>query len=251
MNISSGNPDIHISGIGRSCIGALEAVDIMVSNNQFIGDNGALHGAFKTSSNYYGPVFAVYFNQVTNSSVINNIVEIDNQSGANNYGFTFYKSDVLYDNNTTNAPYYPSNETFVYKQRGFRKEIYCNDPSTMTIGNFDANDIIYNTYDFTHSWRVGIAGTKQSISTSVSVVTVGTDIYPGDGSVIDLGTSYVPGVRIGAYVEIAGVTGVKKIVDVLYTYTNNHYYAKLDSACDVAVLNATMTNKAPVFISLD
>ena len=250
VNISSGNPDTHISGIGRSCIGALQAQNILVANNEFMGDNGALHGAFKTSSYYYGPINAIYFNAVTQSSVVNNIIEIDNVSGGNNYGITFYKSEVLYDGNTTNAPFYPSNDTVVYKQEGYRRKFFSNNPNNLTLGNFDAGDLIYNTYDLTQGYRCGTAGTRETISATVSVVTNASELYPGDGSVIDLGTSYVSGVRAGAYVEIAGVTGIKEIVDVIFDYSNNHYYAKLKTPCDVAVLGATMTNKAPVFYSL-
>ena len=115
----------------------------------------------------------------------------------------------------------------------------------MTIGNFDVGDIVYNHNDLSTKWKVTTSGTAETISTPVTVVTTPTNYYPADNTVIDIGSSLVNGVRTGAYVTIAGVTGTKKIIGVIQN--NGRYYAKLDTACDVAVTNATMTNVTPVF----
>ena len=241
--ISSSNIDKHISTIGRSCIGANQAVGIMISNNKFFGDNGRLLGAFNNNDLYYGPVYAVYFIDVTESQISNNIINIDST-----YAFSFTDSDVLVDGNTTNKVWYGGNNFTVYRQLGNRRAFYNNNPTNYTFGNFDVGDMVYSLDNVTNAYKVSVSGTVTTINTTANVVTTSSDFYSGDGSVIDLGTTYVKGIRTGAYIDIAGVTGVKKIVGVLFN--NNHYYAKLNSACDVAVLNASVTNHTPTFVSV-
>lgn len=238
----------HIGGIGRSSIGALNAFGLQISNCRITADNGRLQGAFKTSSYYYAPVYALYFDNVYESSFINNRVWVDRQ-----YAYSLVNTELLYDNNICNKPWSMASNCIVYRQDGIKREIYHATPNDITNGNFDYNDVIYDqnkTFDRSSTYRVTTAGSKQTINQSVSVVTVGTDFYPGDGTVIDLGTNYSNAVRTGSYVNIAGVTGTKKIIGVIFRSSDGHWYAKLDSACDVAVLNATMTNQAPAFTSL-
>ena len=242
-SVASANQDTHIGGLTASCIGSNYSYGLLISNNKFYGDNGDLKGSFKSGQYYYGPKFVLTFDRVYYSSFINNIVEIDN-----NYAFNFSNVEVEFDSNIINKNMYMGENVLIYRQAGIKREFFHNNPSTATVGNFDVGDLVYNHNDLTTKWKVTTAGTSKSISTSVSVVTTATNYYPADNTVIDLGTSLAEGVRTGAYVSIAGVTGTKKIVGVIKNGT--HYYAKLDSACDAAVSNATMTNVSPAFTSI-
>ena len=240
--LNSSNSDRHLGGIVTSCIGANQSMGLLISNNKFFGDNGTLKGSFKSGQAYYGPVYVLKFDRVCYSSFVNNIVEIDN-----NYAYSLVNTELEFNNNIMNKYLSIGANTVIYRQAGLKREIFHYNPTTLTFGNFDLNDIVYDQNNLTNRWKVTTAGTAETISTSVSVVTVATDYYPANKT-IDIGTSLVNGVRTGAYVSIAGVTGTKKIISILKN--ENHYYALLDSDCDAAVINATMTNVSPVFASL-
>lgn len=243
ITLPSANSDRHIGGLSGNCVAISKCNGILVNGNKFYGDNGTLKGSFNSGTYYYGPVTAIKILQSRECVITGNIVEIDSS-----YAFSFTNSEIMMDGNIFNKDYYAGNNVLVYRESGKGKEYYAVNPNTLTIGSFDNGSIIHNINDLSSGWKVTANGTLTSINKSVSVVTVGTDYYPGDGSVIDMGTTYPDGVSSGCYVQIAGVTGVKKIVGVIKI--NNHYYAKLDSTCDVAVLNATMTNKTPTFTSI-
>ena len=237
------NIDKHLGGYTGATITASNAYGLTISNCHFTGDNGRLTGAFKTSGVYYAPLFVLYFKNVYQSSFVNNTIQVDAQ-----YAYRLENTELCYNNNICNKAWSMNANCCVYRPAGIKREFYHDNPSTITDGNFDYNDMVYSQNALVTGWRVTVAGSAQTINTNVSVVTVATDYYPGDGSVIDLGSSIPSGVRTGAYVTIAGVTGVKKIVGVIQN--NNKFFAKLDTACDVAVLNAAMANQAPTFTSL-
>lgn len=239
------NEDVHIGGVGRSCIGANEMSGLLISSNKFNSDNGSLTGSFGVTGSYFAPRSILYFYKVYSSSFNNNIINVSNLEQAHQ----LVNSVIEMDGNVSNVTgHYPSTTNPIYVQSGNRKTFYSVNPSTLTDGDFNLNDIVYNINDITTGWKVTTAGSSQTISNQVSVVTVATDYYPGDGSVIDLGTTTTNTIRVGSYVTIAGVTGTKVIKGIIKH--NGHFYAKLNTACDVAVLNATMTNVSPVFTSL-
>lgn len=242
INPTSSYIDRHIGGMVNASITADSSFGLTITNNKFIGDNGTLRNSFITSDVYYAPRKAIYFNNVYESIFTNNIIQIDTT-----YLGEILNSEILFDNNITNKDIYINNATLLYKMEGLKKKVF-NTTNELTNGNFNQGDEIINWSTLISGWRCTSGGTFKTISTPVTVVTTATDYYPGDNTVIDCGTSYVSGIRTGAYVSIAGVTGTKKITGVIKI--NDHYYAKLNSACDVAVSNATMTNVTPTFAEL-
>ena len=240
--LNSSNSDTHIGGLDGCCIGANQSMGLLISNNKFFGDNGTLKGSFKSGIAYYGPLLVLKFIRVSYSSFINNIVEVDN-----NYAYVLTNTELEFNNNITNKFMSIGANTLIYRQAGLKREFFHYDPSTLTFGNFDLNDIIYNQNNLTQKWRVSVAGSLESVSTSVSVITESTDYYPSNSTIL-LGTSLPNGVRTGTYVTINGVTGTKKIIGVIKN--EGKYYAKLDNDCDVAVTNATMTNVTPTFVEI-
>ena len=241
--LNSSNADRHIGGLDACCIGANQSMGLLISNNKFFGDNGTLKGSFNSGNAYYGPLFVLKFTRVSYSSFINNIVEVDN-----NYAYVLTNTELEFNNNISNKFMSVGANTLIYRQAGLKREFFHYNPTILTFGNFDLNDIIYDQNNLTNKWRVTTAGTAETINTPVSVVTVATDYYPANKT-IDIGTSLVNGVRTGAYISIAGVTGTKKIISILKN--ENKFYALLDSDCDVAVINATMSNVSPVFTQIN
>ena len=240
--------ETHIGNNITGCsIGVSATNNIMVSNNKIIGDNGSLIGAFKTSDNYYGPKSAaIIFYLVNNSSIINNIINTDSQ-----YSCNILDAPVEFTNNVMNKPiYYAHNRSLTYEQNGNFKKYICYNPTTITFGNFNVGDVIYSPTNPMQGYIVSSAGTKTTLNVTVDVVTEGNRYYPGDNTVLKV-VNNVSNINLGVgnIVSIAGVTGNKTITGVIEH--ENKLYLKLNSACDVAVTNAAMTNVSPSFTSFD
>ena len=234
----------HIGNVITGCsIGLSATNNIIVSNNKIIGDNGSLIGSFKTDARYYGPKSAaIICYQTANSSIINNIINCDSQ-----YSCNLLDTPIEFNNNIMNKDvYYNNNRILTYKQNGNGKIYTCFNLDNVGFGNFNTNDIILKSSNPLEGWKVTSAGTKTTINVKVDVVTEGTEFYPGDKTILELKSAYNNmNLNVGCIVSIAGVTGNKIITGIIEH--NNKIYFKLNSACDVAVLNATMINVTPIF----
>lgn len=243
-NVFKGCGGISVNGDSKSghAISMLQADNISIINNAFISTGGSDLGTFKKDGVYYGAKSAnIYAIRLNRGIISNNTFNGDTSP----YNLEFSQTCVFDNVYNSDNPYISGNMV-CYRQQPNLKEYFRND-SNFTYGNFDLNDVIHSYATPNIGYRCSTAGTVQEINTTVTVLTDENTRYPNDGSVLKLQTNTYPaGLTTGAYVTIDGVTGIKRIMNIRYR-VGDGWYIKLNSACDVAVINATMQNSSPVF----
>ena len=239
---SCGGIQVTGDSLTGHAISSMQGDNIVITSNNFISAGGSSLAVFKKDGVYYGSKAAPIHLLRQNRGVIsNNVFNCDNTP------ITTEFSQVAFENNIFSSanPYISGNSVF-YIHKLNRKEYLRND-SNFTFGNFDVNDIIKKYNNPTQGYRCTTAGTIQTIATKGTVMMTASDDYPNDGTIIRLDVnSYPAGLTTGSYINIDGVTGTKKIENIRYK-TGDGWYLKLNTACDVAVINADITNASPVF----
>ena len=221
---------------------------ITITGNTFVAGEKAYDNMFDGTSTYYGPKLG-YIRCVNayNTCIADNMFTINKQSvvGSN--------SNIIFGNNMDSNTYAYTNSVVL---KSNRQMILCQDNwVNLASGDFEAGDLIRKKTDLTNGWKCTASGSYGSVSgLTASVInadiTVGNVTIPGDATIIELGGTLTSVVHPGLYINIGGVTGTKRIMDIVHFKNPARVFCKLDSACDVAVNSANVSVQNPTFTEI-
>ena len=219
--------------------------DIAITGNSFQADSMSHYKSFSGSNPYYGPTAGfIRCRNVYNSSVTGNTFDM---STIPVYG----TGQLMYTGNVGSNDFPYSSNLILMNNRNVNssRDTWIN----YTEGTFEAGDTVTKKTDSTSGWRCTDSGSYGTLTgTTCTVIatetTVNTTVIPGDSTVFELTGTKSSLIHIGTYIEIAGVTGVKRIKEILQLgYSNTRVFCRVDSACDVAVTNAAVSFHNPTF----
>lgn len=124
--------------------------------------------------------------------------------------------------------------------------------NNLTFGYFNLGDKLMKRTNTNSGFICTGAGSLGELSNCKATVidediTISGINIPGNKSVIKFDSFDGDNLGENDFITIDGVTGSKFIRELIYLPAQNEYYAKLDSACDNVVTNATVTKYAPTF----
>ena len=233
------------SYLSGASIALWRVTDIAITGNSFQADSKSHYKSFSGTNPYYGPTAGfIRCRNVYNSSVTGNTFDL---STIPVYG----TGQLMYTGNVGSNDFPYSTNLILMNNRNVNSS---RDTWISYIeGTFEAGDTVTKKTDSTSGWRCTDSGSYGTLTgTTCSVIstetTVNTTVIPGDSTVFELTGNKSSLIHIGAYIEIAGVTGVKRIKEIIQLGLNNtRVFCRVDSPCDVAVTGATVSFHHPTF----
>jgi hypothetical protein len=247
-----------------SCIACDRVKDVEIINNTFgYGWGNADVGVPATDDAHKnpGPVRSfIYFSLCPNATVHNNNFNTVNKtpsiicddsmvSGSRvttvnfegNNGYLEIQSKIL------NNDYYrmvesPTLHCFRLKENNLKVQI--NDAKPESWGTYNIGDTVESNNGI-FRWRCTSNGTLKKYYSSYAFT---ANVDSTTTSILNVSSALsVHYLRIGEYINIAGVTGTKKVLNIVQdTASTTKVY--LDSVCDVVVSNAAVSFQTPTFI---
>lgn len=237
------------SYLSGASIALWRATGVSITGNSFEADSKSHYRSFSGTNPYYGPTAGfIRCRHVYNSSVTGNTFDRDTIPV---YGST---AQLIYSGNSGSTDFAYSNSIILMNDRNVNlsQDTWIN----FLDGTFEAGDRVTKKTDSTDGWKCtdsGSYGTMDGTTCTVidSDITVNTTPIPGDKTIFELGGNMDPRIHTGSYVEIAGVTGVKRITELLQLgYSNTRVFCRVDSPCDVAVTDAALSFHTPTFTTI-
>lgn len=248
--IGCGNNISQNSDLDGNCISINRNNYINISNCSFkASDENYQDNFVNTDKKFYAPkngfIKAVYSKFIN----VSNCVFSDNL-----YAIIPFHSIINISNlSSLQTGSYDSSIGNTNNNNGFHNNTLLSDnTNNLTLGNFTLGDKLIKAYTnggFYCSDN-GSLGTIENQTCNVlnGTITDGNLTFTANNNYLLLNN--YNGDLFGEldYINIEGVTGDKRIMQIVYVPSSNHYYAKLNSSCDVIVTNANLSFKTPSFI---
>lgn len=221
---------------------------ITITGNTFMCGEKNYDNMFDGVSTYYGPKLGfIRCVNAYNTCVVSNTFTTNKQSVVG------FNSNITFGNNFDSNTYDSSTSLILKSNR----QLFLNQDTlpSFTSGDFETGDLIRKKTDITDGWKCTDSGSYGSISGLTGTVidsetTVGSVSIPTDKTVIELGGTLSSLIHPGCYINIAGVTGTKRIIDIIQYKNPTRVFCRVDSACDVAVSGGAITLHNPTFTSI-
>lgn len=245
--IGCGNNVSSDANLDGACISIKRINAINIGNCSFKSANQTYQDQFPSSDKFYGPKEA--FIKVNYSRFIN----------VGNCTFNDNKYTIIPVNSIVNVSNIASLQANTYSNTtgiistpfGYKKNILLSGNSNnLTFGCFELGDKLskaYTAVSYLSCTGEGSLGsiTGQKGSVLQGTITDGDLSFTANKEYILLDNYNGDNYGEGDYIEIDGVTGYKKIIQIIYVPSSNKYYARLNTACDVAVSDADLSLHAP------
>lgn len=236
--------------VNGSMIGIFRTNNINISNCSFMGGNDYyLNNLSNQNERWYGPktvyidVYGSRFINVVNCTFPDNIYTIRP------------RFSIVNASNLSAVQKYPMwiDNGYVTSGSNLEQTIVLYQPTnSLTFGHFNLGDRLLNPYNLNNGYRCSVEGslgnvTNQTATVINQTITDGSLTIKGDMKTILINNYNGDELGVGDFININGVTDKKQIMELIWVGFSNHYYAKLNNACDVAVSNSTITKSAPQF----
>lgn len=247
--IGCGNNTSQNADLDGNCISINRNNYINISNCSFKASDENYQDVFvNTAKKFYAPkncyIKAVYskFINVSNCTFADNIYAI----------IPFHSIINVSNISSLQTGSYDSSVGNTNNNNGFHNNTLLSDnTNNLTLGNFTLGDKLIKAYTnggFYCSDN-GSLGTIENQTCNVlnGTITDGNLTFTASNNYLILNN--YNGDQFGEldYINIEGVTGDKRIMQIVYVASSNHYYARLNSACDNTVTNAAISFKTPSF----